>query len=575
MTLLSFTFLAGLGILVGGQITQLASDLPQYQAGVEEKITAVRAATVNSALVRGVASLFHGVDRQISRPEETNQSPANVPIVAPNKPVSAPQPVILREPEPHPYEIASRIVGPIIQPIATAGIVVIFVIFILLQRSDLRDRLLWFAGTRDLRRTTNALNDAAGRLARYFLVQTAINAAFGVLLGAGLWLIGVPNFLVWGALASILRFLPYIGGLLSAILPLALAAAVDPGWSKVLWTAGLFAGLELITGQIIEPLLFGRTTGMSPLAVVVAAAFWTWLWGPVGLLLSTPLTLLLVVLGQHVERFNFLAILFGDAPPLSPEESFYHRVLSGSVDEATDEAFALLKEKSRIAYYDEVALPGLARLQLDLRSGLLPEDELAKVGATIGEILDVVGDYDEIEPDPSGSTEVGVTSPAFSSKQENMSPRWRSTAPVLCIAGRSTLDLSAAKMLQQLLERRGIGTRIVSISAVSTTQIFKLDMEGVALICLSYLAPDRPPSHTRYLIQRLRRRIGDTKVLAGFWTSESVLDAAASARLKSESGADLIATTFEQAVALCLREATDDHNAELSETATLDARRSA
>jgi hypothetical protein len=390
---------------------------------------------------------------------------------------------------------------------------------------------------------------------RFFLAQTAINATFGLILGVGLWLIGIPNFILWGALAALLRFLPYIGGLLSAIFPLILAAAVDPGWSKLLWTAGLYAGMELVTGQFVEPLLFGRATGMSPLAVVAAATFWTWLWGPVGLLLSTPLTLLLVVLGQHVERFNFLAVLFGDSPPLAPEESFYHRVISGHADEAIEQAYGVLKDRPLVAYYDEVALPGLRLLQYDLNSGVLPPDGVELQTATINEIIDVVGDYDE-----GGSDDISGGKPLSgqtAAEASNLRIEWRTGAPVLCIAGRSPFDRSVAAMLNQLLAREGIATRrIADMGMASPSQLIKLDADGIVFVCLSYLAVDHSPSQTRFVIRRLRRRIPGVKVLVGFWASKQDADGDAShGTLKADSGADIVATTLGEAVSICLKEA--------------------
>ena len=535
VTFFSFTLLAGVSILVGSQISQLATNLPQYQFGLQEKIRSVRERATNGALLRSAATIVEGLGNDSSKPAEPHPAgPGFPPTPAPDsKPEQPPMPVVVRQPGPTHYEVASRIIRPLIEPIATLGIVVIFVVFMLLRREDLRDRLIWFAGPRDLRRTTDALNDAGVRLSRYFLVQTAINAAFGVLLGAALWLIGIPNFFLWGSLSMLLRFLPYIGGALSAIFPLILAAAVDPGWSKLLWTAGLYAGLELFTGQVVEPILIGRTTGMSPLAVITAATFWTWLWGPIGLLLSTPLTLLLVVLGQHVERFNFLAVLFGDAPALAPDESFYHRVISGNADEAVERAYDLLKEQPQTAYYDEAGSDGAVKNEIE-------------------------------EP-----------LPAEPPSADRFRIEGLTAAPVLCIAGRSPFDQSVATMLKKLLAKHGIGMRTISMVMVSPTQLLKLEMDGVAFVCLSYLAVDRSPSHTRFLIGRLRRRLPRVKILACFWTYDrDESDDARLVKLRTESGADMIATSLSEAVAICLRGAADAPQTQQHEPLNCDERRS-
>jgi len=212
------------------------------------------------------------------------------------------------------------------------------VIFFLLQRQDLRDRLIRLAGSHDLQRTTEAINDAAYRLSRYFLAQTLLNALFGLIVGIALTFIGVPNPVLFGILAMLLRFVPYIGAVIAAMLPIALAVAVDPGWSMALMTTALFLVVEPLIGQVIEPVVYGHSTGLTPVAIIMAATFWTWLWGPIGLLLSTPLTVCLGVLGRHIPGLRFLDVMIGEEPPLSPAQSFYQRALAGDIDEAVDQA---------------------------------------------------------------------------------------------------------------------------------------------------------------------------------------------------------------------------------------------
>ncbi|MFC7610555.1 AI-2E family transporter [Teichococcus aestuarii] len=231
-------------------------------------------------------------------------------------------------------------------------------VFILVQREDLRDRLIRLFGSTDLHRTTVAMDDAAYRLSRFFLAQLSINLGFGAVIAAGLLLIGVPSPLLWGLLAALLRFVPYVGAVLGAVLPIGVAAAVDPGWSMALWTAVLFLAIEPLIAHVVEPLAYGHSTGMSPVSVVVAAIFWSWIWGPIGLIIATPLTLCLVVLGRHVDRLEFLDVLLGDRPALTPVENFYQRALAGDPDEVQEQAELLLRERSLCSYYDEVALKG-------------------------------------------------------------------------------------------------------------------------------------------------------------------------------------------------------------------------
>ena len=242
--------------------------------------------------------------------------------------------------------MAERIITPTLSPLATAAIILIVAIFVLLQQEDLRDRLIRLFGSRDLHRTTAAMDDAARRLSRYFLTQLAINAAFGIIIGTGLLFIGIPSPALWGVLAALLRFVPYVGAPLAGIIPVALGAAVDPGWFKAVAAAALFLVAEPIMGQVVEPMLYGHSTGLSPVSVVVSTIFWAWLWGPIGLILATPLTLCLVVLGRHIERLEFLDVILGDRPALTPIENFYQRILSGDPVAALEQAELLLKERS-------------------------------------------------------------------------------------------------------------------------------------------------------------------------------------------------------------------------------------
>ncbi|HEX2475614.1 MAG TPA: AI-2E family transporter, partial [Lacipirellulaceae bacterium] len=318
--------------------------------------------------------------------------------------------------------------------------------FILLQREDLRNRFIKLAGSHDLQKTTAALDDAATRLSRLFLMQLALNAAFGVVIGTGLWVIGIPSPVLWGILAAVLRFVPYIGAIISAVFPLTLAAAVDPGWSMLLWTAALFLVVEPLMGHVIEPLLYGHSTGLSPVAVVASAAFWTALWGPVGLVLATPLTICLVVLGRHVERLEFLDAMFGDRPPLSPPEIFYQRVLAGDPAEAVDKAEEFLKEHTLSTYYDEVALPGLKLAQNDVARGALDGLQTERIKAAVIEVVEDLADQDDGRPeratthDPEAAAAVERPDDAIPAlpvvKKEDLAPEWQADTPVLCAAGR-------------------------------------------------------------------------------------------------------------------------------------------
>ena len=374
---LAFAILGILGAIIGRQAAQLSESLPAYQIEISKKLDAVRSSAFGARMVEKAADALHGLENNIGKnavpapPQPAQEQTAQA--------VDHPLQVEVHEPPPGPVQILQSILSALLPPLATAAIVIIFVVFILLQRRDLRDRFIGLIGSDDLHRTTKALDDAAQRLSQYFLALTGINASFGVIIGLGLSLIGVPNPVLWGIVGAVLRFVPYAGAFIAAAIPLALAAAVDPGWSMVAETALLFVLVEGIIGQVVEPQLFGHTTGMSPLAIIVAAGFWTLIWGAPGLLLSTPITACLVVLGRHVESLNFIELLLGDKPPLSPVQSFYQRILASDPDEVVFQAEALLKDLTLLDYYEQVALPGLALAQIDVVRGVMDRGRQAEI----------------------------------------------------------------------------------------------------------------------------------------------------------------------------------------------------
>ena len=278
------------------------------------------------------------------------QKEAAAAPAAPAAPGSRLIPVEVHEPSGGPLQTLIALINPLLGPLATTMLIVIFIIFILIAREDLRDRLIRLVGATDIPHMTAALDDAGHRLSHLFLTQLAINSGFGVVIGLGLWAIGVPSAFIWGVLAGILRFVPFVGPVLGLIFPLILAIAVGNGWSMALWTVGLFAGLEGVTGQVIEPIFEGRSTGLTPVAIIVAATFWAWIWGPVGLVLATPLTVILVVLGRHVEALKFFDILLGDEPALSEFEALYQRMLAHDPVEAIEHAKAFMTGRSLSEY---------------------------------------------------------------------------------------------------------------------------------------------------------------------------------------------------------------------------------
>ncbi len=551
---LALGIILALGAVIGSQVAQLAGDVPRYATVIESKLDAARALTVGR-----MTQMTSQLGRQMEAATAPKADPAAPASQQPAKP--APIPVEVHQPDPNPLEVANRVLAPVLSPLATTGIVFIVAIFILMQQEDLRDRLIRLFGSGDLHRTTAAMDEAASRLSRYFLTQLALNASFGVVVTLGLWLIGIPSPALWGIIAALMRFVPYIGALASAVFPLALAAAVAPGWTMVLETAGFFLLIEGLTGQVIEPLVYGHSTGLSPVSVVISAIFWTWLWGPVGLILSMPLSLCLVVLGRHIERLEFIDVLLGDQPALTPAESFYQRILAGDADEALDQAEVLLRDRSLSSYYDEVALRGLQLAANDSVRGVLSSDQLRNIQDAIDGVVVDLADHKDVDtaPDkPNAAAPASRTTPepqrlpvpAMLDPAEALAPEWSGPAPVLCVAGRGPLDEAASAMLAQLLSKHGLRARVVSQEAVARGAIASLDASGVAIICVSYLEAGGNPSTLRYLMRRLRTRAPGAQILAGLWQADAAT--LADERLRSAIGADHYVTTLRDAVNACV-----------------------
>jgi predicted PurR-regulated permease PerM len=571
----AFALIFAMGSLLANQLTQLAGDLPRYQSTISEKIQVFRDTTAGRGTLERASGMLKDLSKELDKPKEAATAlggGASPNATQPPKPV----PFEVRQPDPGALESLQSLISPLLHPLATTGIIVIFVIFILLQREDLRNRLIRLAGSHDLQRTTAALDDAASRLSRLFLIQLLLNGSFGIIIGSGLWLIGVPSAILWGILAAVLRFVPYIGAAIAAAFPLALAVAVDPTWSMLLWTLALFVVVEPVVGHVIEPMVYGHSTGLSPVAVVASATFWTALWGPIGLVLATPLTVCLVVLGRHVERLEFLDVMFGDRPALSPPEIFYQRMLAGDPTEASEKAEEFLKERSLSSYYDEVALKGLQLAQVDAERGTLDPARLAKIRDAISEFASNISELDDRQmPKVNSTTDAEVTSavetvaedapyenlPILS--KEDLPPEWQGEHPVLCVAGRTLLDEAAATMLGQLSTAHGLAARVEAADALSTANIFRLETAGVAIVCLIYMDASSP-AHMRYSVRRLRRKLPKATIILGCWLKD--MEPAALETLREGAKADLAAASLGQAVKLCI-EATgveDDSHSRLA-----------
>jgi predicted PurR-regulated permease PerM len=375
--LITFLAILGFGGVVVQEISSLAQELPSYRSNLETKIRSLPGLVPGGGVFHRATGILRELRRELTRSETQPGTPegrAGAGGGATTEQQAKPVPVQIQQPESEPLQIVQSIIEPLIRPLATSGLVILFVILILLDREDLRDKLLRLAGRGDLQRTTEAMDDAARRISRYLRSQLIVNACCALPIGLGLTVIGIPNAALWGIMTLVLRFIPYLGIVIAASFPLALAIAVAPGWSLLIWTILLFVTVELVISNVVEPFVYGDSAGVSPVALIAAATFWTWLWGPMGLLLSTPMTVCLVVLGRHVPQLQFLDVVLGNQPALTTEETFYQRMLASDPEEATQLAEEFAAEHSLAAFFDEVAIPALARAQADSdRGALLPD----------------------------------------------------------------------------------------------------------------------------------------------------------------------------------------------------------
>jgi predicted PurR-regulated permease PerM len=585
VVVVAFAVIFGVGALITQQVSSLARELPRYQITLKEKVTALREATSGSGgAFQQASDTLKDLQKQLEAPTVPGSPSVSVtvtPLQGPLGPGAGrnPIPVEVHTPAPTPLDQLQSIIGIVLEPLATFGAVLLFVLFLLMQREDVRDRAIRLMGSHDLEKSTTAMDDAGDRLSKYFLGMTAINAAFGIIVGVGLWMIGVPSPVLWGVLAMLMRFVPFIGSFIAAACPLMLAAAVDPGWSMFLWTFALYAISEPIMGSVVEPLVQSHRTGLSPLAIVLAAAFWTLLWGPIGLLLAIPLTVVLVVLGRHVERLEFLNVVLGDTPPLSPSERFYQRMLAGDPAEAVEQAEKFIKDRPLIDYYDEVVLEGLRLAQADADRGTLEPSRLDDIRDTGEIVIDALADHDVI-PKARKKTVLAKVADEILDKDEEptadeleeeednreideptqvpLAEDWKGPNAVLCVASRTALDETVALALARLLAKFGIGATVVDPKRLGHGNLTGEDLEGVRLVCVSALDVRERSAHARFLVRRLKRTVPDALVLGGFWKLDP--EAKTDAAIIESIAVDATATTLREALRFCLDQARADRD---------------
>ena len=519
-----FAIIFSLGGLMVSEATRLAARLPGYQQTLSDKVESLRGLMGGSGTLEQASTVLKELGKELQHGDTSGQSDTGLTRQGSGQAI--PIPVEVKQPDPGALTTLAKIIEPLLSPLTRTGIVVIFVSFILLQREDLRNRLVRLAGSGDIQRTTAALDDAGKRLSKLFLTQIMFNAVFGLAIGVGLEFIGVPSAPLWGLIAMILRFVPYIGALISAIFPLILAAAVGSGWQMLVLTALLFVVLEVLAGQVVEPLVYGHSSGLSPVAVILSASFWTWLWGPIGLVMATPLTVCLVVVGRHVERLKFLEIMLGDRPPLTPPELVYQRMLAGDPLEAAEQAHAFLKESSLRGYCDAILLEGLRLAEADRRLGHLDDERLTRIASTVDELLaDLeahhdVGVMDVPTLDMSANPGAAIAIEQARALRRLIEEKDKVLRSVLCIPGSGKLDEAAALVLAFLLRHDGIGATAQEADALSMSKFFSLDMTDISLACVCYVGqPSAAKIHD--VVRRLNKKNADARILLALLGAEA------------------------------------------------------
>jgi predicted PurR-regulated permease PerM len=511
-----------LTMMVMVQVNQLAKDLPRYQVTLSEKIHDLRDIVGPSGLLKAPFSFLKNLGKELETPDAASASPLSRSESA--KPI----PVEVHQPAPGAPETLLAVVQPLLSPLTMTAVVLIFVMFFLFQREDLRDRFIRVAGSGDIERTTAALDDAAGRLGRLLATQLILNAVFGLIIGAGLALIGVPSASLWGLFAMVLRFVPYIGAPLAAVLPLTLAAAVGPDWTMVLWTAALFVIVEPLMAQIIEPFAYGHSAGLSPVAIVVSAAFWTWLWGPIGLLLSTPLTLCLVVLARHVDQLEFIDVMLGDQPALTPQQAAYQRMLTGDPIEAIEQARAFIKEGGTVLdYYEEILTGALKLAQADAEQGRLDNVRLENIVQTVSDLVEDLAE---------NSNEASDTKAKRSSSPERklVSLTKGFGKPVVCVPGLGRLDECAVLVVADALRREGINARV---TGAQTT----IEEDEGSSICLCYVE-NVSKSRLDYAVRKLSKKSPAARIVVCLLSETKSTDASSSSQSERDRSHSLRGT---------------------------------
>jgi predicted PurR-regulated permease PerM len=516
---LVFVGLLGAGWGITRELAAVANDLPGYRDNIHQKILDLRGAERGGSMER-IQRMLDDLRADLDR-TETRRAASTRPVVIVSEQVAG-------------WWGVPGWLSPLIGTLGTLALVTTMTIFILLERQELRARLILLFGHGRLAVTTRALDEAATRVSRQLLMQTLVNVSYGVLTGIGLWIIGAPYPLLWGALAGALRFVPYVGPIVGAAAPTALSLAALPGWIRPLEVVGLFVGLELFTNLVLETVLYAGTAGVSQVALLVALAFWTWLWGPFGLLMATPLTICLVALGRHIGGLELLATVMAGEPALAPSHAYYQRLLAGDQSEAWDVLERHLASEPAERVYDAILLPALNYVRRDLQDGRIAPDEASTIIQSTRELLQ---DVDTVPArDTAASAEI-VDLGAIASRPARLR--------VLALAAADDADVAALEMLKTLAQDLPLAIDIRSERTLSGEAVTMVQGDDVAVVCIADLPPN-PSSRTRYLVRKLRAAAPQLSILVGRWAPEELADNQIASLL--EAGATSVASTLRDTV---------------------------
>jgi predicted PurR-regulated permease PerM len=503
-----FSLIGAVGYVAGTQAVSLAAKLPEYRKNIGAKIEDLK--KPGEGRIAQAQKALKDLEKQAD-------------------PTPRPPLQVTQTPE-SPYAQLIEFVTPFAKPLGTALAVIVFTILMLLHRESMREKLIGLIGPRRINVATQALDEASYRVSGYLFMQLVVNASFGIPFGIALYFIGIPNAALWGLLATLLRFIPYAGVWIAVSMPLVLAFAISDGWSQVAWVAGVFLTLELILINIVEPLVYGRSAGLSPIAIILAALFWTLLWGPIGLLLATPLTVCVAVMGRYMPELGYLNVILGVEPVLSPPARFYQRLLAMDEDEAEDLAEDFANEKGLLALYDEMVVPALALAEQDRHAHTLEEQRERFIFDTVRGLVQYLEDRSKLKAE--AETEA---------KPKNVVHR---PAPPVCIlAARDEADHVAALVLARMLEPPEFNPHVTPDPRPAET-LEQIEAKACKVVCISAVPP-HAAAQAGQLCRRLKQHFPEVKVMVALWAAEGT-DKLES-RLR-DAGVDVVVTRLGDAV---------------------------